>query len=69
MKFCCEHFKGNYQSAGIIDDGGAQKEVYPHIQIVKLGDTMIYNNHRYRYLFVCGFPKDHPPYINMKRPC
>ncbi len=59
-KFCCDRFKGNYETV-------TDREVYPSIKIVKLSaDSFNQGKNLYRFYFVCGFMKDKPPVINVR---
>lgn len=67
MKFCCEQFKSYNNGGRNSGEADVERETYPNIKIVKLKADLINNGKNlYRYLIVCGFVKDNPPYIVMR---
>ncbi len=66
--FCCERFENYYYVENTTEE--MARDVYPNIKIIKLkpnkhdrpGNEM----HPYRFLLVCGFMKDKPPFVNLK---
>ena len=67
MKFCCDRFKSYHENCGNNGESDSERETYPNIKIVKLkADLINGGKNLYRYLILCGFTKDNPPYIVLK---
>jgi len=62
MEFCCENFKSYYESA-LLED----RELFPNLRIVRIDNIHNSNNKNsnYRFLLVCGFIANKPPYVNL----
>jgi hypothetical protein len=67
MKFCCEQFEANYLINAPTETGENSREVFPNIRIVKIREDQFHQgSNPLRFLYVCGFLADKPPFINMK---